>query len=184
MWENLKSSVLVANPQLYDYFHSLKFEGDKVEFADGAGQAIITIAFGKFAFRQIEPLIAEFEFYDIIEVNPYRKNEKVRDVEPFKIKCHKEEGTFAFWFQAIWNVPNEEDYPCLVCQDRYVFDFDPISFGLENQKHSLYYKIEKRDFSQSARYFYERDKIQRLKFKEVLELGISEEMLKTESGVV
>lgn len=184
MLENLKSSVLIANPQLYDYFHSLTLEGDKVEFADGAGQAIITIAFGKFALRRIEHLLAEFEFFDIVEVNPHRQDEKVGDVEPFKVKCRKEEGTFPFWFQAVWNVPNKEDYPCLLCQDRYVFDFDPILFGLENQKHSLYYQIEKRNFSELARYFFERDKIQRLKLKEVLELGITEEMLKTESGVV
>ncbi len=167
MLENFKSSVLAANPHYYDYFHILKFENDMVEFTDGAGQAINTVASGKFQVSQSESLFLEFEFYDIVEINPYRKNEKVRDIKPFKVKCRKEEGTFALWQEVMWRDPSEEDSPWLVSKELYVFDFDPLSFGVENQRRNLYYQTEKKDFGESLRFYYERNKVQQLKLKKL-----------------
>ncbi len=99
---------------------------------------------------QAPPIISSlFEFYDLIEVNPYQNTEKICDIDRFKVKCRREEGTFALWDEFVGNIPSEEDYPCLLSKERYIFDVDPLSFGIEKQQRNLYYKIEKKDFSES-----------------------------------
>jgi hypothetical protein len=175
--------TLSANPHYYDYFHTLKFGNDRISFADGAGQRINTFASGKFIAKRIDEFSTELDFYDIIELNPYDSKQKIRDIDRFKVMCKREEGIFALWQEAGWHVADEEDNPCLLTEERYIFDLDPLSFGINNQQENLYYKIENKDFSKSLLIYYDPDKTHKLTLRELKELGINREIIKMTSSL-
>jgi hypothetical protein len=176
-------STLAANPHYYDYFHSLKFDKNHVSFADGAGQQINTIASGKFIAKRIDTFSTELDFYDITELHPYNNKQKIRDIDRFKVVCKREEGIFALWKDAGWHITDKEDNPCLLTEERYVFEFDPLSFSVKNQQQNLYYKIERKDFSKSLLIYYNPDKTQELTFRELKALGINREIIKMTSSL-
>jgi hypothetical protein len=166
-------NVYIANPHFYDYIHFIEFKADgSVEMVDGAGQALNTLAHGKYRIHKIDISTAEVEFYDVVEVNPYKRHEKRGDVENFRVKVVKEVGFFPFRRETVWQVNDEDAWPCLLYQSRYVFVFDPLEFGRSNQIGNLYYLLENKELVDSARYYYIRDEGQRLTAKELEALGI------------
>ena len=166
-------NVYLANPQFYDYLHDIKFEADgSVEMVDAAGQIINTVAHGKYRVHKIDAFKAEVEFYDLVQVNPYKRHEKRGDVEDFRVKVVKEEGVFPFREETVWRVEDEDEWPCLLYQSRYLFEFDPLEFGRSNQMGNLYYLLENKELIESVRYYYIRDEGQRLTARELEALGI------------
>jgi hypothetical protein len=121
---------MLANPHLYDYIHSLKFEADgTLEFVDGAGQMIHLRGHGRYEVRPIEDAKFEVAFTELVQVNPYglerptrapgeripaNRYPKIRDLAPFTVICNRESGRFAFRQDVIWRVDDEEEWPCLL----------------------------------------------------------------------
>lgn len=168
--------LLVANPHLYDYFHYLKFKEDSsVELADGAGQVINGDAHGNYRVVEATDSSAKVEFYDLVETNPYKKNEKIRDLESFQVEVTKEGGLFPFVPHTFARVKSEEERECLLFRERYVFETDPLSFARKRQADSLYYQLEKKDLIETARYYYPREDAEELTIKDVLALGLTKD---------
>jgi hypothetical protein len=173
---SVSSCILSANPHYYDYIHSLVFKDDgSVELVDGAGQLINAEAVGKYRVRDIDASSVEVEFYDVIEVNPYQKDRRLRDIAPFKVKVLREEGVFPFRQEVVWKINDETEWPCLLYRARYVFDSDPLAFARAKQARNLYYLLEDKDLIDAARYYYLREDRQELTAKEMLALGIPKE---------
>lgn len=165
-------NVYIANPQFYDYLHLIEFKADgSVEMVDGAGQVLNTLAHGRYRVRNIDASTAEVEFYDLVQVNPYKRQEKRGDVEDFRVKVVKEEGSFPFREETVWRIEDEDEWPCLLYRSRYVFEFDPLGFGRSNQMGNLYYLLENKELVESVRYYYIRDEGQRLTVRELEALG-------------
>ena len=165
-----------ANPHFYDYIHSLNFQEDgSVEFVDGAGQAINTVAHGKYQVLNPNQNSVEILFTNVVEVNPYQEEEKVNYIGNFTIKIIKEEGTFSFVQEIVWKIEDEQEQPCLIYPVRYVFETDPLAFGRPNQAHNLYYIIENRELIESARYYYPLSVQEKLTLRQLTEKGISPE---------
>lgn len=164
-------NVYIANPQFYDYLHFIEFRADgSVEMVDGAGQVLNTLAHGKYRVHKIDISTAEVEFYDVVQVNPYKKHEKRGDVENFRLKVVNEKGVFPFREEIVWRVDDEDAWPCLLYQSRYIFEFDPLQFGRSNQIGN--YLLENKELVESARTYYIRDEVQKLTAKELEALGI------------
>jgi hypothetical protein len=167
---------MAANPYYYDYIHSLYFEDDgTVELVDGAGQLVNAVATGKYRVHKIDIDSGEVEFYNLVEVNPYKNNKKIRKLKPFTVRFFREEGIFPFRQEIVWRIDNEDEWPCLLYKARYVFESDPLSFARENQARNLYYLTENKDLFDSACYYYSRKDGQELTAKEMLDLGIPKE---------
>jgi hypothetical protein len=178
MGDNFRLTNLIANPHYYDYIHSLEFTVDGlVELVDGAGQALNAVVKGKYNTLEENETVAKLEFFDLIETNPYKENQKIRDIESFSVKVVKEKGLFPFAQEVVWKIKNEDEHPCLLFQERYVFEADPFMFAKERQAQNLYYITESKDLVESARFYYPINNVQRLTKKEILSLGISEKEL-------
>jgi hypothetical protein len=178
MGDNFQLTHLVASPHYYDYIHSLNFSADGlVELVDGAGQALNAMVTGKYNIVEENETVATLEFFGLIETNPYKENQKIRDIESFRVKVVKEKGIFSFVQEVVWKIKNEDEHPCLLFQERYVFETDPFTFARERQVQNLYYITESKDLVESARFYYPINTVQRLTKKEILSLGITEKEL-------
>lgn len=178
MGNNFQLTDLAANPHYYDYIHAIRFApGGSVKLVDGAGQALNAVVSGKYRIVEESETVATLEFFDLIQTNPYRENEKIRDIESFSAKVVKETGSFPFIQEVVWEIENEDDHPCLLFHERYVFEFDPFEFARERQAQNLYYMIESKDLVESARFYYPINYVEQLTKKEIQSLGISEKDL-------
>ena len=176
----MQLSRMSANPHFYDYMHFLDFQEDgSVEFVDGAGQAINTVAHGKYQVLSSDQDSVDVLFRQVVEVNPYQEEEKLNDIDDFTIRVTKENGTFPFIQEVVWKIEDEQEHPCLVYPVRYVFETDPLAFGRPNQMHNLYYIIESRELIESARYYYPLSSQKKLTIRQLREQGIS---LEQQSG--
>ena len=113
---------LKANPQLYDYTHFIGFSEDgSVEMYDDAGQAIISSARGRFHVETINESDAILHLSDLVEVDPYKQNERIRDLEPCQIQVTAEAGIFVFRRpihpipEAQWPFQRLSDPLCVQC---------------------------------------------------------------------
>ncbi|MFL6258653.1 MAG: hypothetical protein ACJ76Y_02975 [Thermoanaerobaculia bacterium] len=167
-------TILVANPHFYDYRHSFKFDADGgVEMVDGAGQAFNTLAKGHYRIVVHDAASAEFEFLDLVELNPYQEKKKVRDIDAFRIRVTKETGVFAFCREVVWRIPDKTKWPCILYHARYICSDDPLAFGRANQAQNLYYMIERRELIESAKTYYAREDCLELTVEELLQKGIT-----------
>ncbi len=169
---------LNANPHYYDYFHYLVFnENGTVDMGAGAGQAIIVVVQGKYSVVKIDDYSAFINFYELSEINQYIRNgnigDKIQDISPFSVKAIKENGIFAFYQEVIWNIKNEEEYPCYLFSTRYVFDSDPLNFAKKRSQRNLYYLIEQKDFDESEKYYYPQAECKKMILRELQKLGIT-----------
>jgi hypothetical protein len=165
-----------AYPHYYDYLHALRFRGNgTVEFLDGAGQLINTNAIGKYRVREIDSLLAEVEFFDIVEVDPYQNERKLRDIPAFKVNVKREEGQFPFRQEVVWKIKDEIEWPCLLYTVRYVFNIDPLGFGEDSQAGNLYHLLENKDLASSTYCYYLDNEKQELTANKLLSLGIPKE---------
>ncbi|MFH1484945.1 MAG: hypothetical protein ABIH46_02645, partial [Chloroflexota bacterium] len=143
-----------------------------VEMVDGAGQMLNTMARGKYRIHGIDASSAEVEFYELVEVNPYDEDEKIGDVDSFRVKAVREESVFPFREETALRIEKEDEWPCLLYRARYVFESDPLEFGRPNQAGNLYHLLEDVELDESVRYYYIRDEVQRLTARELEALGI------------
>ncbi len=183
----MRLPVMSANPHLYDYLHCLRFQDDfSVELLDGAGQVINMVTRGSYRARERYTSRLEVSFHDLVEVNPYDDYQKVREIAGFAVRCTLEHGTFPFRRQVMWGIDDEQEWPCMLFRERYVFDRDPLSVGQANQARNLYYRAEPEAYlariRDSARYYYPRDGRQEHTWRELAALGITQEALLDDSS--
>jgi hypothetical protein len=170
----MRLPLMIANPHFYDYIHVLDFKDDQtVEFVDGAGQLINTVARGCYQARDLGSSSAELSFYDMIEVDPYRNHQKIDDIPDFTVQVTKEAGRFSFLREVVWKINDPAQHPALLYQARYVYSFDPLEFGRPSQANNLYNIVEQKELVDSVRYYYPRDEVQELVLQDLLALGIS-----------
>ncbi|KRT55697.1 hypothetical protein [endosymbiont of Ridgeia piscesae] len=166
--------TLSANPNYYDYLHLIRLvEDGTVELIDGAGQSINTEVNGKYSIYEMDADTVSIKFYDLVEADSYRPDEKIRDIDPFVVKVVKEKGNFAFRQEVIWRIDSEDDWPCLLFDTRFVFEFDPLCFWQVNRKRNPYYLLENKEQDGPIRHYYLDEK--KLTLKEMQDLGIPKE---------
>lgn len=124
-------TILIANPERYDYVHNIKLETDgRVEMVDGGGQALRRQIEGRYEITIGNAAEAQIRFYDLLDVDPYKRSQETKVVKPFTTKVVLEKGPFAFECEVVWHVkPDEEPY--VVFPGRIAFDDDPLAAGSE-----------------------------------------------------
>ena len=172
--KEISEFLIAANPHLYDYAHFLAFkENNEVEFVDGAGQLINIVVKGSYKIISIDNSKVGVEFYNLREVNPYNEGEIVGEIKPFKELVHLETGFFPFHDEYFGKIENEENTPCLLYRQRYVFEYDPLTFAEKNQRKNLYNVIEDVD-NKSLIYYYALPEQEKLSMKKLVDMGITE----------
>lgn len=167
-------TLLSANPHFYDYVHHVTLDADGgVEMVDGAGQALNTLAKGRYRIVAQDDAKAELEFLDLVELNPYQEKEKIGDIDTFRICVRKETGVYAFCQEVVWRIPDKTKWPCIMYHTRYICSDDPLAFGRANQAQNLYYIIERRELVESAKTYYAREDRIELTVEELLQKGIT-----------
>jgi hypothetical protein len=146
---------LGANPQLYDYVHGLCFSEDgAVEMVDAAGQEIISIARGRFTVETINESDAILYLSDLVEVDPHKQDEKIRDLEWCQIDVTAEAGVFVFQ-RPIGPSHAEAQWPFHVYRNRYVFNVDPFAYARDKEMQNAYYHlVMTQALMESARHYY------------------------------
>ncbi len=189
-----------ANPQLYDYIHSITFGADGgIEMVDGAGQVLNTLVRGQFSAEQVEPDSFLLHLTDLVEIDPYYKlrwlrqtqedtdarmkisfdeiphedRDVIRQVPPSSIMVEREEGLFVLQCQVVWRIDDEQEWPYLLARIRYRFATDPLLLYEENRQRNLYYQLEPPEPDTSV--YYRMADIQRLTARELAEAGIAVE---------
>jgi hypothetical protein len=155
----------------------LFYENELFEMVEGAGQIINGKASGKYHITMVNDKLAMIELNDLIEVNVYQRDQKVRDMAPMKLTVVKEEGIFAFRIDSGLE-KGKAKQQCLLYETRYVFDTDPLAFARDNSFQSGYFLDDKKDFTHSTRYYYAQEDRRELTAKRLFELGIRESEIK------
>lgn len=166
------SGPLEATPALYDYLHRLSFSpSGEVEMLDGAGQVLLARVKGRFSIQVQDQNAVLLHFSDLVEVkykpqflvqttdqkpmasdysnltfvkNPaYQNEEPIRTLAPASLWLTREEGMFPFAQQVMWNIRNEEEWPCLLYRVRYVFESDPLEPVRDRRTGMPYYQQER-----------------------------------------
>lgn len=190
-----------ANPSLYDYLHRLSFfPSGVVEMLDGAGQILVARVKGRFSVQARDQNVVLIHFSELVELkykpqflaqttdqkpiasdysnlifveNPeYQNEEPIRTLAPVSVLVTREEGIFPFAQQVIWNIRNEEEWPCLLYRVRYVFESDPLEQVRDRRAGRLYYQ-QKGWEEPDTRYYYCQDDLQKLTAQELARMGIS-----------
>ncbi len=173
--------VLAAHPHYSDYHHVLLFyDNELFEMMEGAGQIINGKAVGKYHITIVNGTLAIVELDDLIEVNVYQRDQKVRDIDPMRLTVVKEKGIFAFRKELRWE-KDEDERPCLLYEVRYVFDTDPLAFAQNNPFRSGYFLDEKKDFTEFTRYYYAQEDRRELTAKRLSELGVRQSEIRQQS---
>ena len=87
-------SELSANPHYSGHIHRLKFgENQTVELVHMV-RGPIALASGKYSILEESDSSAKLQFFDLIEKDSYRQNQKIRDLAPFELEISREEGSF------------------------------------------------------------------------------------------
>jgi hypothetical protein len=165
---------LVANPHLSEYFHRLEFSPmGSIKMADGAGQMVISIVQGSFSISPIDQNSILVNFYDLVELHPYKDDQPCRPLEPSSIKVTREEGLFAFrgrWWGT--ERPKEDEWPCMLYWARYFFEVDPLAQLSHNRRGSAYHRIM---VEPDTRYYYCQDDLDAdmLTITDLHDLGIA-----------
>lgn len=168
----LLSGAFEANPHLYDYLHRLNFSpSGLVEMVDGAGQVLNSLVRGRFSLQAAGQNTALVQFFDLVEVNPYDKQDQRGVLDAIRVKLTREEGIFAFKQQVVWNIRDEQEWPCLLYRRRYVFESDPLTQVLSSRTGNLYYLLEG-DGPDTHTYYCQDDR-QQLTARELSQMGIS-----------
>jgi hypothetical protein len=192
---------LEANPYLYDYLHRLSFSpSGVVEMLDGAGQVLASRVKGRFSIQARDQNAVLIQFSDLVELkykpqflvqttdqkslasdysnllfveNPdYQNEEPIRALAPVGVMITREEGTFPFAQQVIWNIRQGEEWPCLLYRVRYVFEHDPLEQVRDRRTGIPYYQQEGWE-EPDTRYYYCWDDRQELTAQELGQMGIS-----------
>lgn len=193
-------NVLDAYPSYYDYIHSIELREDgRIQLRDGAGQMLIALARGKYALNMLDNATAELEIVNLAEYEAYLDlaklgdprnltdeelteyiengpREKLRDLADLRVRVRKETGLYPFACETVWRVPVEDDWPCKLFKERYIFEVDPLDFSAELAAGNLYHTLEKKDFTSQAHVYYSRTDGQSLTRKELVELGVPLEL--------
>jgi hypothetical protein len=166
--------TMSANPDFYDYVHRLVFhEGGSVDMLDGGGQAFIFAAHADCQIRGLTTTAAMVTFHNIVEVNPYNREQVVRTIDSFTVEVIREDGLFPFQCDVMWNVPDSDEWPCLLFTTRYIFAADPMHIGYINrQRRPIYYLPGSVNGMETERYYYPLEQSQRLPAKELFARGI------------
>lgn len=164
--------ILSANPHCSDYIHVLYFHDDNsFEMVEGSGQTISGKAIGNYQITVVDESLAIIELDNLVELNVYQGNKKVRDLEPTKLNVLKEERFFAFGKEA---ASQNLHKPCLLYEVRYVFNVDPLAFARNNP----FSPYQTDDFSGEAfsedatRYYYALNDKREVTSKRLFELGV------------
>lgn len=156
-----------ANPQLYDYAHTLTFDpAGVVEMVDGAGQALNTLVRGKFTVEETGLSSFALAFTELVDIDPYYKHKRFHHLEihdyvkaisqdipydeqdvrrrmaPCRIPVTREEGIFPLRQQVIWKIKDAQEWPYRLYRVRYHFATDPLATCLANRKGILYYSLK------------------------------------------
>jgi hypothetical protein len=71
-----------ANPDLYDYVYYLDLDqAGTFEMVDGGGQALATLVRGRWVVTAFDAATAHLTLTELVELNPYYKHERFRDLE-------------------------------------------------------------------------------------------------------
>jgi hypothetical protein len=166
------SGEFEANPHLYDYLHRLSFSPTGiVEMVDGAGQVLNSLVRGRFSLQAAGQNVTLVQFFDLVELNPYDEQEQHSVLDTISVKLTREEGIFAFKRQVVWNIRDEQEWPCLLYRLRYVFENDPLTQVLSSRVGNLYYSLEAEE--PDTRFYYHQDDGQQLTARELSRMGIS-----------
>lgn len=121
--------VLSANPERYDYIHSLRIEeGGIVRMVDGGGQALRRELIGRLRLLRATADEAEVLLCELRDVDPYGRSQEVRPVEDLLLTARVEAGPFVLRCEVVWRV-TEEDAPWLLYDHRVAFSEDPLAAG-------------------------------------------------------
>jgi len=80
-------------------------------------------------------------------------------------------GQNAALVQFFWNIRDEQEWPCLLYQCRYVFEGDPLTRVFSSRTGNLYYRLEGEEPDTNA--YYRQDDRQQLTARELSQMGIS-----------
>jgi hypothetical protein len=170
----MKLAYMLANPQLYDYVHDLDFREDgSVELKDGAGQLINCVVRGRYSVRALGDESAVVAFFELKEVDPHQDYALLGERAGFSVQVTRERGLFPFIEESPSKVNDPDARPALLYQMRYVYTFDPLTFGRGKEISNLYGVVEGRELSESARCYYPRDEVERLTAGELRARGLA-----------
>ncbi|QKF93967.1 hypothetical protein QKU48_gp0509 [Fadolivirus algeromassiliense] len=138
---------LSANPQFYDYLHSIIFQSNGTcNFIDGAGQCICLDINGTYLIHYG----SENKTSGYMEFNFDNDNL----TKHFSVNFRVQEGLFVMVNEIVWN-SKIKDWPVSVYNQRYVFDNDPFEGLYQNREKNLYFILEgDKEVKEEMKYFY------------------------------
>lgn len=167
-------SRLVANPDLYDYRHFLSFaDYGTVSMVNGGGQVITSEVLGTFNLTLLSDSSCLVEFADLVSVNPYDTSQIYGPLDPFVVHVGREPGPFAFRAEVMWEIASDDEWPCLLFEQRYRFEPDPLNCVAHELVNNPYHLITGRGETAKVEYYYGPET--RLRARELIELGIPKE---------
>lgn len=174
--------MLVANPYRYDYIHDIELKQDgTVEMVDGGCQVLRRRILGRYEINVLRLTEAEVRFYDLRDVDPYRKSTETRDLPVLHVRAVLEEGPFVQECEVVWNV-KDEDVPYVIFQQRLAFERDPHALGqqewpefppeaFEIPEIRELIESNKRHVENSRRYYVTRDRVE-MPYHEIVKRGL------------
>ena len=184
-----------ANPHLDDYVHSLDFQASgNIEMVDGAGQVLTALVRGRYAVEQLGLSQWVVRLTDLVAINPYYKHRRFRGLEieayfqatqgyvpheeqdvvgrldPISVHVIREEGSFLLRQQVSWKISDAQEWPYLLCPERYRFDADPLASLASNRAGNLYYMF--RAAATDEDIYYATRGLQQITARQLAERGI------------
>lgn len=145
---------LEANPDFYDYMHSIDFDANgDCEFLDGGGQVV--------------NLAQKGQYQNTMDGDHGNISFTINDTT-FTVNYHIETGLFVLRNEICWNSPPEE-WPISIYKRRYVFECDPFNkLNNSHRENNLYFMIEgDKENSDNLRYYYARQDLCRKDHQEL-----------------
>lgn len=152
---------LSANPNFYDYIHSITLQSNGTcEFVDGAGQCVCLDITGtyKLTYDSDQQTSGSIEF---IIKDKFQRHFKVN------FKIHQD--TFIMRDEIVWN-STMKNWPFSIYTRRFVFDTDPFEGLYQNRENNLYFMLEgDKEVKEDMKYFYPSDSISKKSMEQLNE---------------
>lgn len=195
----LPDSRFAANPDLYDYVHTLYVsDATSLEMIDGAGQRLFTLVQCRFVVEALTKASWRLSLTHLVEINPYYKLERFRGLEPeafakairgsvpygegdvrsrpapMSLQVTQKTGLFALRVHIIWNLEDDQEWPYLPFRERYRFSIDPLAAFKTNRSAALYTLYFANGASgPDTQVYYRMQDVEKVTAREFVERGIA-----------
>lgn len=137
-----KRIIFRANPQYYDYIHHFILDPDeedgnqgKIGLYDGGGQVVNFVGEGRYTI-EILPTSGKLIVDQVVGGSPMRKTKK--EYPSFSVNFKIEQDPE---YMVYWGATDHLQVKYMKCQQKYIFDKDPLEFCLNHRQGNLMFML-------------------------------------------